>query len=168
MAACILNPIAAQAHHNGDRHRAECLFSFGLAKESCKRGFDGSTYAQVNKEVVNKFFDDFRTAFRRKDVKLLAIDTAIPDQVWFNFDFSGTGLLVGYETQDKVDQIKDKAKKKQIDLYEDLMPELVPDIIRITVGFNLALVLTVTMGTILVYNTEASVLKIWKMIEGNR
>ena len=49
IAATVANPMAVQAKSD-DTRRVECLFSFGIAKDSCKRGF-GQDYNKTMEQL---------------------------------------------------------------------------------------------------------------------
>ena len=163
LAAFVLNPLAAAAKSD-DARRVECIFSFGFAKESCKRGFDGSTLGEVTDEIANKDIDGIFKSFKSKDVQNLVLEVATPDSLWFSFDFSGNGFQVIYKTHDKIERVIEKVKDGSFDAKTDVFKELVPDELRITVGINLALVLTVRADTTLVYKTMDNINKILKVL----
>ena len=159
-----MNPLAAAAKSD-DARRVECIFSFGFAKESCKRGFDGSTLGEVTDEIANKDIDGIFKTFKSKDVQNLVLKVATPDQLWFTFDFSGNGFSVIYKVHDKIDRIVKKVEDGSFKPERDVFTELVPDELRITVGINLALILTVRADTTLVYKTHDNIVEVLQTVQ---
>ncbi len=168
LAGVVLNPLAAQAHHNADRHRAECIFSFGLAKESCKRGFDGDSFGKVAKELDQEIVDDFTkhyNATAEGKIRKLVADVATPGQILFTFEFSGNGVTAIYKTKDKIERVSKGIKDGTFQIDQDIFTEVFPDELRVKVGLDLSLVLTVKAEVTIVYEVHDDIVEIFKVLD---
>ena len=159
IAATVANPLAVQAKSD-DTRRVECLFSFGIAKDSCKRGF-GQDY---NKTMEQLWKDAIKFSESGK-VKNLIVDLGVPNQIAFTFQFSGNGVTAIYDAADKVHRITKLVKEGKFDAEIDIFDEIIPDQLRITVGIELAFILTVRAETILIYTEKSEVDHALKVLE---
>ena len=161
LVATILNPMMAHAKSD-DTRRVECLFSFGIAKESCKRGF-GKDY---NKTIEELWKDAVDFSDKGGKIKSLIVDLGVPNQIAFTFQFSGNGVTVIYNGAEKVHRITKLVKEGKFDAEIDIFDEILPDQLRITVGIELALILTIRAETILIYTEKDEIDHALNVLEG--
>ena len=95
----------------------------------------------------------------------MIVDLGVPNQIAFTFQFSGNGVTAIYDAADKVHRITKLVKEGKFDAEIDIFDEIIPDQLRITVGIELAFILTVRAETILIYTEKAEVDHALKVLE---